>query len=153
MMANLNGFDANEVDPMLEFEAIPAGKYTAVITASDTKPTKSGTGSYLELVFQIIDGEYKGRKLWARLNLDNPSEQAVQFAKATLSSICRAVGVMNPSDSTDLHDIPLEIKVKCRKRDDTCDIVNEVSGYYPKPVAAGSSQPAGDNTSPPWAKG
>ena len=46
-MANLNGFNANEVEPNSSFEPIPAGKYLAAITASETKPTKSGNGSYL----------------------------------------------------------------------------------------------------------
>ena len=73
IMANLNGFDANTVDPASDFEPLPAGKYLAVITASEMKPTKSGNGHYLELTFQVIDGPYKGRMLWSRLNLDNPN--------------------------------------------------------------------------------
>jgi len=50
-MANLNGFNAHSVEPMADFEPIPAGKYVAVITDSEMKPTKSGNGSYLELTF------------------------------------------------------------------------------------------------------
>ena len=72
-MANLNGFDANNVDPATDFEPIPAGKYLAVITDSEMKPTKSGSGHYLELTFQVIDGPFKNRLLWSRLNLDNPN--------------------------------------------------------------------------------
>ena len=41
-MANLNGFDANTVEPTTDFEAIPAGRYLAIITESQMKPTKSG---------------------------------------------------------------------------------------------------------------
>ncbi|MGD9126460.1 MAG: DUF669 domain-containing protein, partial [Planctomycetia bacterium] len=66
-MANLNGFDANQVDPSTSFDPIPAGKYVAVITESEMKDTKSGVGQYLQLTFDIIDGKYKGRKLWSRL--------------------------------------------------------------------------------------
>ncbi|MDW8243018.1 MAG: hypothetical protein RMJ88_07375 [Thermogemmata sp.] len=36
------------------------------------KPSKPGTGSYLQLAFQIIEGPYKNRFLWTRLNLENP---------------------------------------------------------------------------------
>jgi hypothetical protein len=53
-MANLNGFNANQVEPATDFEPIPAGKYVAVVTASEMKPTKNGNGSYLELTFQVI---------------------------------------------------------------------------------------------------
>ena len=80
-MANLNGFNANNVDPATDFEPIPAGKYVAIITDSGMKPTKSGSGHFLELTFQIIDGPYKSRMLWSRLNLDNPNAQAVQIAQ------------------------------------------------------------------------
>ena len=73
-MPSLNGFNASEVGPAADFEPIAPGSYTAVITESETKPTKAGTGSYLQFTFQIVDGEHKGRLLWARLNLDNPSE-------------------------------------------------------------------------------
>ena len=148
-MPNLNGFNANEVDPAVDFEAIPAGKYLAVITDSEMKATKSGNGSYLELAFEVIEGEYKGRNLWARLNLDNPNPLTVQIARAELSAICRAVGVMQPKDSIELHNLPLLVTVKCKKREDTGDIVNEVKGYARKEAASGTPQQVNTST-PPW---
>ncbi len=148
-MANLSGFNANDVEPTTDFEPIPAGKYTAVITDSEMKPTKAGTGHYLQLTFQIIEGEYKGRFLWARLNLDNPNATAVKIARAELSAICRAVGVMAPNDSVELHDLPLVISVKCKKRPDTDEITNEIKGYSKKEAASGQPVQAATST-PPW---
>jgi len=95
-MANLNGFDAHEVDPVVGFDPIPASKYLVVITESEMKPTKSGAGQYLQFTFQILEGKHKGRLLWARLNLDNANATTVKIARAELSAICRAVGVMAP---------------------------------------------------------
>jgi hypothetical protein len=144
-MANLNGFNANDVEPNSSFEPIPAGKYLAAITASETKPTKSGGGSFLELTFSILEGAHKGRQLWARLNLDNPNATAVKIARGDLSAICRAVNVMQPRDSVDLHNLPLVISVKLKKRTDSDELVNEVRGYEPKQSSsttnASSSQP------------
>ena len=131
-MADLQGFDASTVEPSIEFEPIPAGKYEAMITESEMKPTKAGTGHYLQLTFQIIEGEYKNRFLWARLNLDNPNATAMKIAQAELSAICRAVGVMAPNDSVDLHDLPLIVNVRCRKREDTGEITNDIKGYVKK---------------------
>jgi hypothetical protein len=148
-MVSLNGFDANQVEPAGSFEAIPAGKYLATITESEVKPTKSGSGSYLQLQFEILEGEYKGRLLWSRLNLDNPNQQAVKIARGELSAICRAVGVMTPKDSVDLHDLPLEIGVKCTKRKDTGELTNEIKSYAKKASANGQPKQAEDN-SPPW---
>ncbi len=150
-MADLFGFDASVVEPSRGMEAIPAGRYVAVIAESVEMPTKAGNGHYLQLTFEITEGEHQKRLLWSRLNLDNPNPTAVDIARAELSAICRAVGVMQPQDSSDLHDIPLEITVKCRKRDDTGEIVNEIKGYAKKdpPAAAASPQPAPSDT-PPW---
>ncbi len=149
-MADLRGFDANEVEPSADFEPIPAGKYEAVITESEMKATKAGTGHYLQLTLQVIEGEFKNRFLWARLNLDNPNATAVQIARAELSAICRAVGVMSPNDSTDLHDLPLVVSVKCKKREDTGELTNEIKGYSQKESEPPAAAAAADNSTPPW---
>jgi len=151
-MANLSGFDANQVEPTGDFEAIPAGKYLAVITDSEMKPNKAGTGSLLQLTFQIIEGDYENRLLWTRLNLDHPNATAVQIARADLSAICRAVGVLAPKDSVELHNLPLMINVRCKKRQDTGDIVNEIKGYSPRETKAVRAAPAASAApaTPPW---
>ena len=55
-MASLNNFDANQVDPSVALDPLPAGKYIAVVSESELKPTKAGGGKYLQLTFQIIEG-------------------------------------------------------------------------------------------------
>ena len=151
-MANLNGFDANQVEPTASFDPIPAGKYLAAITESEMKPTKNGSGSYLQLTFTVLEGEHKGRVLWARLNLNNPNATAVKIARSELSAICHAVGVMQPRDSVDLHNLPLLITVKLKKREDTGELTNEIKGYEPKvAVAAAVPQQASvADSTPPW---
>jgi len=150
-MADLNGFNANEVEPTTSFDPVPAGKYLAAVTESEMKATKSGNGSYLQLTFTIVEGEYKNRVLWARLNLNNPNATAVKIAQGELSAICRAVGVMQPKDSAELHNLPLILTVKVKKRSDTDELTNEIKGYEAKAAAAGQPQqaPATDST-PPW---
>jgi len=155
-MANLSGFDANRVEPSTDYDPLPAGKYLAVITESEMKPTKAGTGQYLQMTFEILDGQFKGRKVWARLNLANSNDMTVKIAQAELSAICRAVGVLAPNDSVELHNLPLVIAVKCKKRDDTGDVTNEIKGYAkketpqsPAPASGTSSAPSANGT-PPW---
>jgi len=109
-MASLN-FNANEVEPAGSFEPLPAGEYLVIIINSDMMDTKAGDGQYLSLEMQVIDGEYKNRKLFDRLNLKNKNQKTVDIAEKVLSSICRSVGVMVPRDSAELHDKPLKIKV------------------------------------------
>lgn len=150
-MATLE-FNAHEVEPMAALEAVPAGKYNVVITESEIKPTKNKNGHFLELTFEIIDGELKGRKVWGRLNLDNPNQQAVQIARSELSAICRAVNVMQPKDSAELHNLPLEINVRCKKRDDSDELSNEIKGYAPKGASENPSAPAeqAQTNTAPW---
>jgi len=148
-MADLRGFNANEVDPVSDLEPLPAGKYLAMIIDSEVKPTKSGNGSYLQLTFQVLEGPYKGRFVWSRLNLDNPNETTVKIARAELSAICRAVGVLTPKDSVELHNLPLVITIKLKKREDTGDMQNEIRGYAKREATAGQPQPAISNV-PPW---
>ena len=151
-MSNLNGFNANEVDPSFGFDPIPAGKYLAVITESEMKPTKSGVGQFLQFTFQILEGEFKGRLVWARLNLDNPNATTVKIARAELSAVCRAVGVMTPKDSIELHNLPLVITVAHKKRQDTGEITNVIKGYAKKDAAAPKATTSGSNGKAPWQK-
>ena len=157
-MATIN-FNANEVEPSSSFDAIPAGKYQAVITDSEFRPNRAGTGEYLQLEFEIIEGNYKNRKLWARLNMNNPNAEAVRIARADLAAICHAVNVMQPRDTIELHNLPLTIIVKCRKNQDD-EIVNEIKGYAPKASLSGAvtatpvspTSAATGNSQPPWAR-
>lgn len=148
-MADLHGFNANQVEPAKDFDPLPAGKYLAMVTASEMKPNKAGTGQFLELTFQILEGEYQNRLVWARFNLNHPNELAVKIAQAELAALCRAVGVMTPRDSVELHNLPLVIKVKCKRRKDTDEIANEIKGYEKREAGGGRSQQAPTNT-PPW---
>ena len=156
-MADLRGFDAQTVEPNDSFDPVPNGDYLCIITTSEMKPTKAGDGAYLELELQVIEGPYQGRKLWDRLNLNNANETTVKIAKGTLSAICRAVGVLQPKDSCELHDIPLLVKVACKKRDDTDELTNVIKSYKKRDavaaVPASSPAPAkaaATSSTPPW---
>ena len=129
-MANIgqNGFDATHIDPTVDFEHVPASKYTAEITDSDMRDNSKGTGEYLWLEFTILDGPYAGRKLWNQLNLVNPSAQAVEIAQRELSAICHATGKLRVKDSMELHNIPLEINVKV-KNNPEYGMQNIIRGY------------------------
>lgn len=147
-------FDSNGVDPRTSFDALPAGKYQAVIVASEEKETKAGTGSYLQLTLEIVDGEFAKRRVWDRLNLNNPNDQAVSIARATLSAICKAVNVPKLKDSTQLHDLPMTVKVTQRKNDQTGEMGNEIKGYEPAggPVVTKMPTPPAVGSKPAWAK-
>ena len=151
-MATLN-FDATQVEPSAGRDPVPASKYIAAVVASEMKPTKNGAGQYLELEYQILDGEHKGRKLWSRHTLQHPSAQTVQIARGELSAVCRAVGIMTPKDSAELHNLPMTVTVKVKKREDNGELTNEISAWARKDAAVGAPQQAGATggpAAPPW---
>src|SRR5699024_8067063 len=152
-MGNLN-FDATQHSPNQSFEPIPAGWYNVKITSSEMKPTKAGNGAYLELEMTVLDGDYANRKVFDRLNLDNPNPTAVEIAQGTLSAICHAVGVYQVEDSQQLHGIPMQAKVTVRPATEQYSANNEVRGYQAiqgQGQATAPSQPQG-NSQPPWAQ-
>jgi len=142
-MADLQGFNANEVEPMPSYEPLPAGQYTATVVDSEEKISQAGN-RFVVLVFEVAEGPHAGRKLWVNLNLYHPSPDIVKFARSELASICLAVGVPSPQNSGQLHHIPLVIDVRCAPRKDTGELQNRVKGY-----AAKSASPRG--TTPPGA--
>lgn len=166
-MANLGmTFDATQVEPSAGFEVIPAGKYHVQIVNSEMRPTKAGNGEMLWLEMTIIDGPHANKRLFDRLNLVNPNQQAVEIAQRTLSAICHATGQMSVSDSEQLHHRSMIANVKVRpagpdKSGTHREAQNEIGGYEPmsghRPVAqSGAPAPAvvaaaaTKSATPPW---
>lgn len=155
--ADLN-FDATTVEPDAGFETIPPGWYNVAIDQSDMKPTKDGAGAYLELRFNVLDGQYHNRKLFTRLNLKNTNVQTVEIAQKQLSAICHAVGVLRPAKSEELHGIPLKGKIKIRPAQGDYEAQNEFTAYKNineavDTAGATPATPGADTAAPaqPWA--
>lgn len=160
-MAQLHrDFDANDVPAADPFEVLPDNTLvTAVLQRSEMKPTSKGDGHYLSLEFLVIEGKYEGRRFFDRLNLDNPNEQAVKIAERSLSALCRAAGKLKVSDSEELHDIPVVLKLGVDPARGEYEARNKVKNYLPventrsgtdsKP---GESQKAGGKPTAPWGK-
>lgn len=127
-MVALN-FDANTVAPEFGIDAIPTGWYSVSIDESQMKPTRDGTGAYLQLRFNVLQGQYSGRKIFCRLNLQNSNEMAVQIAKGQLSAIAHSIGVLQVQDSSQLHGKPMKIKVVKKPASNGYEASNEVTGF------------------------
>ena len=160
-MASLNmNFDASTVQPTSSYDPLPNGEYLVVAIASDMKPTKSG-GQYLELELEILEGNFRSRKLWDRINLVNSNPKTVEIAQRQLSGLCHATGVMNVTDSSQLHNIPVIATIKYKEPQNGYEASNEVRGYKKandqstpqapqQPAAVPTTQAAG--ATPPWGR-
>jgi len=157
-MSMFGPFDARTIEPDIPRVALPAGWYDCIISASENKTTKKGTGTMLCLAFTIINGEFRQRKLFARLNLINPEPEAVRIARSQLAAICRAVNVPKPGVSEQLHNKPLSVRIITKPRPDTGEAVNECKDFKPlanatqqdpAPQQAGYTQPPPQQGQPP----
>jgi hypothetical protein len=127
--------DANTVAPSRPAgDPFPNGKYVMAIIESETVPTKAGDGTRLNLTFEILDGEYKGRRMWEGLNIKNPNPDTQKWALADLSAICHATGVMQLSNASQLHNIPMVVSTKIKQQEGTDDTGEK---YPPKNVPKG----------------
>jgi hypothetical protein len=155
-MAQIGQFDATNIAPREDYTPLPTGEYRAQIVDSDLKPTKNNDGHYAELVFECMDAPHKGRKVWARLNLDNKNPKAVEIAQRDLSAICHAVGKLKINDTFELHNKPLIIRVEFVKADGLRqkNDGNEIRAY--KAIEGGTPQAAqapaapAQAAAPPW---
>lgn len=131
---------------------LPKGIYPAIVMDSAIKPTKAGTGQYIELVLQIVDGQYAGRRVWDRLNVSNPNKQAEDIALAQLQSLCQAVGVTNMTDTFQLHDRPFSVSVDIdRKEPDRNRVVSyQSAGWAGGEAPRAAAAPAAPASKKPW---
>lgn len=145
-MATLSQFDWQptdyEPDEGYDSEAIPAGTYTAFIFKSDIKPTKTGNGDMVSLMFKVAEGQYQGKVIFDRLCTEHPKQETAQIARRKFRAVCEAVGVLNPQDTEELHDRPIEITVKVRPANNGFSAGNDITKYAPVGTAAKKPQAA-----------
>jgi len=132
-MVDMTQFDFNPAERQprekKEFELLPPDTYTAVITDSELRDTKAGTGNYIELSFQIIDGPHARRMLWNRYNMSNPNPKAVEIGRDQIAAVAHAVGVPAFKATEELHNIPLKIRVDTQVRKDTLKEESRIFSY------------------------
>ena len=148
-MAQFN-FDASQVAPQQSSGPLPAGVYLAHIVESDVQPLKSGNGEGLKLTFEIIDGQFKGRKVWENLNIRHTSEDTQRIAQSQLSALCHAVNVIKLMDTAALHFKPVRINVTVREAVGQYKASNNIKGY--EAAGGGISAPATAPTPAPVAE-
>ncbi len=115
------------------FADLPEGTYSVIIESEETKPTKSGNGEYLQLVFKVDEGPRAGAKIFDRLNLRNPSAKAVEIAQEALARICEVCGLSNPNDSSEL--VGKRLKVTTQNESYQGKVYPRVKGYQAHPEA------------------
>lgn len=132
-------FNSDDHEEMGDFSPLPNGEYVVKISDSDYKQNKNKTGHYLQLIREVCEGDYKGRKVYSNLNLDNPNPVTVEIAQKELTSTCKACGVVSVEDSEELHGIEHIVKLGIKKGDKDNPDSNKILSIKP---LDGVSKPA-----------
>lgn len=158
-MANLGmTYDVNDLPESTGYDPLPAGWYSATIADAEIRSTKSGTGQYIKLRYDITGPTMQGRVVFGNLNIQNASAKAEEIGRQQLGDIMRAIGLAKVTDTDQLIGGTLQIKVDVRPASDQYPAQNEVKGFKSiegsaLPSAAPAAKPAASSkTAPPWAK-
>jgi hypothetical protein len=172
MAALGKAFNSQEHDTtQADYSTLPLGIYQLEVTASDVVPTKAGTGTILKLTYDVMaPEEFKSRKVFGNMNLENPNIQAAEIGQRELASLCRAVGIEALENSEELHFIGFTAKVGLEKPQAGYAAKNKIVRFYfpdegeipdaaidpTQPAAAApvarAQAPANDNKAAPAAK-
>ena len=153
--------DVNSVDTSRgDFEPLPAGDYEVVITNSELRRNKAGTGTFVAMTYQVVSGKYANRLIFDNINIHNASAKAQEIGRQSLAKIGKAVGVTKITDTANLHSLPFMVKVAVRPADEARGFKagNDVKDYFAVNASSASAAaptpppapqtPAG--TTPPW---
>lgn len=104
-MASLGqSFNHEEVAPDAGGGVMPKGDYELEITESDVKEANSKKGLVMSFTAEVVSGEFKGRKVWERINISHENPVAQKIGQGQLSALCKAAGVDSTiEDSEQLH--------------------------------------------------
>lgn len=151
MSTKLN-FNARNVEPQKPLEPIPDGWYAVTMDKSEVKPTSGGSGKQLRFALTVVDGDYKGRKIFDGLNIANKNATAQEIGQQQLSAICHAINVLDVTDTAQLHGKAFMVRVITEPAEDGYDARNKCKAFKAvegNSVALASAKAAG--ATPPWA--
>lgn len=107
-------FNAQAFDPTQggNFQQLPTGKHPVIITASEVKATKDGSGGMVVLELEVIDGPNKGAVGNMIINLYSSSDKARSVAESQFAALGYVTGVFMITDTAQLHGKPFAVDVQ-----------------------------------------
>ncbi len=149
-----NGFDPFSVPPPQNFDALPPNDYVIIVDSAEIKDTKAGTGSYVAIKASVLDGPFKGRKLWDNINFRNQNSTCQGIGQSSLGAISIAAGCPKGERVTTTDELlnkPMIAKVTVR--DDRNNIVDyKPLAGAPTQQAAPAVQPAPQQAQKQWSQ-
>lgn len=123
------------------FEPLPKGDYVVEVTKASLGPTKAKDGKILTLELTVISEAFQNRKIFCRLNVENPNPTAERIGLEQLNQLIECSGMTaEPKDENDLVGLTVGAHLKIRTQEGY-DPDNEVS-YFKKAADCKLSAPS-----------
>ena len=143
-----------DVEERQQIDTLPEGWYDAMIENVEVRSTKSGTGAYFAVTYNIIGNNYANRKVWGNVTYKNPNATAEKIGRSQIVRMAAAGGIKDSlTDSDQLIGLKMSIKVGVTPATDQYAARNEVKDW--KSSGGGSPLPKAQETksnAAPWAK-
>ena len=111
------------------FEPIPDGWYEVLISSTQLKQTKAGTGEYIALRYNVLGPAHRGLVIVGKLNIRNPNSKTQDIGIQQLGDLMQAIGLASVEDTDQLIGGHLEVEVKISEASGGCDFSNYVSNF------------------------
>ena len=112
-------FDPSQYEGTADFVPIPPGWQSAQIVEASRKEALSNSSStYVLAIFEIIEGAYKGRKIFQNVTLTTQNQQAVEIGQRLLTDICNALKIGPLKNLEVLQYKPMKVRVGIKRDKD-----------------------------------
>ena len=158
------GYDSAAYQPSTGFDLIPNNtQVVALVSEIAPKPTKAAGGLMYAFTFDVVEGDYTGRKLWHNANVKNASPKAEQIGREEIAAIQAATGCHGSPDLSGVFNVPMILTVGVKKDAEYGD-KNVIKSFKPyaatgtspqqqqQAVQTAQTQQAGGQQTPAWAR-
>lgn len=156
-MAKLNlDLTANKISSPSLFTTVPEGEYSVVVSHAEVKENKAGNGHYIEVGYEVVEGNLSGALIRDILNISNVNKDSERIGLDRLKTIATYTGAKNPNKIADTADFMNKkaFRVLVKLEDDGQYKNNRVKAVLPS--AEVESEPKEEAKSPvtkkPWEK-
>jgi uncharacterized protein DUF669 len=112
-------FDPSQYEGTTDLVPIPPGWQSAqIVEASCKEALNNSSSTYVLAVFEVIEGEHKGRKIFQNVTLTNQSQQAVEIGQRLLTDICNALNIGPLKNLEVLQYKPMKVRVGIKRDKD-----------------------------------
>lgn len=106
---DFNSVSVNATESTNAFEPLPEGTYELFV--QDMKESQKNAGTIC-MCFEVVDGQYRGRKFWEFFSLAHQNEKVREIAQRSLVFLTRACGLESINDTEELGGSTFMAEVK-----------------------------------------